>query len=122
MNTLSLEMPRRTEALESYLWKNRLLLVFSPSSRNPLLLDQLEKLRAVRSGLVERDLLVLTDTEPEQAGDLRDELVIEGFEVLLIGKDGGVKARSQAPVTSEELFTTIDAMPMRRRERQKQSE
>lgn len=122
MNTLSLEMPRRTEALESYLWKNRLFLVFSPSSRNPLLLDQLEKLRAVRSGLVERDLLVLTDTEPEQAGDLRDELVIEGFEVLLIGKDGGVKARSQAPVTSEELFTTIDAMPMRRRERQKQSE
>ena len=38
------------------------------------------------------------------------------FTVVLVGKDGGEKFRSHAPVTIEKLNALIDAMPMRRQE------
>ena len=116
MNALGVEMPRQADALEPYRWNNRLLLVFAPSPNDALILEQLAELEAARSGLIERDLLVLTDTDPGRGSDLRYELEIEGFHVLLFGKDGGVKIRSRTPVRTEALFATIDAMPMRQRE------
>ena len=39
----------------------------------------------------------------------------EEFQLLLIGKDGGVKKRTST-VSLEEVFSLIDTMPMRRRE------
>lgn len=39
-----------------------------------------------------------------------------GIDFNLIGKDGGVKKRWSDTVWTEDLFTTIDAMPMRRYE------
>jgi len=39
-----------------------------------------------------------------------------GFQVLLIGKDGGVKLRSSEPVSMKDLFGLIDSMPMRQQE------
>lgn len=39
-----------------------------------------------------------------------------GFEVVPIGRDGGEKLRSAAPVPPAELFARIDTMPMRRAE------
>ena len=38
------------------------------------------------------------------------------FEVVLIGKDGGVKARTNNPNALEDLLALIDTMPMRRTE------
>lgn len=38
------------------------------------------------------------------------------FEVVLIGKDGGVKARANDPDVLEEFLALIDTMPMRRAE------
>jgi hypothetical protein len=38
------------------------------------------------------------------------------FQVLLIGKDGGVKLRSSGPVSMKDLFGLIDSMPMRQQE------
>ena len=40
----------------------------------------------------------------------------EEFAVVLIGRDGGEKFRSDGPVSVEELFSKIDEMPVRRRE------
>lgn len=40
----------------------------------------------------------------------------EEFAVVLIGRDGGEKFRSDDPVSVEELFSKIDEMPVRRRE------
>ncbi|WP_190510597.1 DUF4174 domain-containing protein [Leptolyngbya sp. FACHB-321] len=40
----------------------------------------------------------------------------EEFAVILVGKDGTEKQRSQTPVDLELLFRTIDAMPMRQQE------
>ena len=47
------------------------------------------------------------------AGALRAHLKPQGFEVLLIGKDGGVKLRQERPIASETLFATIDAVKER---------
>jgi len=79
-------------------------------------------------GLEERDAVwfVLDDellvtnfpgtVAPAFAGDLR-ESVSGDRPVLLIGKDGGVKMRASR-LNIDELFSRIDAMPMRRREMQ----
>ena len=40
----------------------------------------------------------------------------KGFELLLVGKDGGVKARADDPDALEGFLGRIDAMPMRRAE------
>ena len=60
--------------------------------------------------------MVLTDTAPHEKGRLRAALAVDGFEVLLVGKDGGVKLRQETPLSVDDLFATIDAMPMRQRE------
>ncbi len=38
------------------------------------------------------------------------------FEMLLVGKDGGVKARTSDPDALEDFLSQIDTMPMRRAE------
>ncbi len=39
------------------------------------------------------------------------------FEMLLIGKDGGIKQRWTGAVPLEDIFALIDGMPMRQAER-----
>jgi hypothetical protein len=41
------------------------------------------------------------------------------FKVVLIGLDGGIKLQKNGQLTPEELFGTIDSMPMRRAEMNK---
>ncbi len=56
--------------------------------------------------------------EDADAAGLRDASGIEAgrFAVVLVGKDGGEKARWSGPVSEREVFARVDAMPMRRRE------
>ncbi|NND50302.1 MAG: DUF4174 domain-containing protein, partial [Rhizobiales bacterium] len=46
----------------------------------------------------------------------RHSIADDQFQVVLVGKDTGVKLRSENPVAARDLFALIDAMPMRRRE------
>ena len=72
--------------------------------------------------LHERDVLVQNLT-PDAARHSRPELGVEPdaiFEVLLVGKDGGVKLRRGRPVAVSELTALIDTMPMRRDEMRRQ--
>lgn len=87
-------------------------------------------MRAERDALAERDLLVgamlvegsahLGDHSiaPEQVAALAHRYGVDpaAFAVVLIGKDGGAKYRSTDPITPDQLFGIIDAMPMRQRE------
>lgn len=77
---------------------------------------QLALLRKARAGVEERDIIVFSDTDHGSSGALRARLKVEGFTLVLIGKDGGVKLRADSPVAPEDLFRTIDRMPMRQRE------
>ncbi len=116
--------------LDSLRWKNRVLVLFSPSESDASFQLQKQGLASSAQGVLERDLMVLKIVEQGQsrAGnpllseksvqDIRKRLGAVGgsFQVLLIGKDGGVKLRSSEPVSMKDLFGLIDSMPMRQQE------
>lgn len=110
------ELPAGAADLDAYRWERRPVLVFAPSRSDPAYVEQRAMLEAAAAGLAERDVVVLSDTSATADGALRRALDPQGFEVLLIGKDGGVKLRERRPVSAAALFGAIDAMPMRRRE------
>ena len=122
------------DPLAPYRGDYRPLLVFSPPA-DPRLMIQSDALDAVHAGLVERDQVVLImvgtgartiemrggavtqgaapDNEALRA---RFGVKAEEFAVILVGKDGGEKLRTDEVLSPIRLFATIDAMPMRRRE------
>ncbi|MDX5422448.1 MAG: DUF4174 domain-containing protein [Hymenobacteraceae bacterium] len=122
-------------SLEDYQWKNRLLLVFSPAADNAAYTRQKELIRKAPEGLEERDMLVIEllsadkvhlagEEQQELKGDAlrkRFEVPQDQFAVLLVGKDGTEKYRSQKPVELQQIYNTIDQMPMRREEMRRQN-
>jgi len=118
------------EVFERYLWQKRVIIVFTPDRDNPEYLKQVEILKKDEAGLKERDIaqwVVIEDTLVVGEGKIlphfgtppfyREFSVDKGlFEFLLLGKDGEVKMRENEAVDLEQLFSFIDAMPMRKRE------
>jgi hypothetical protein len=115
--------------LDAYRWRNRLLLVFTPSPQHPTCRKQ-HSFLGQSGGLLQRDLLVATIygqgqsvignslIAPADVEALRARFAVapDTFAAVLIGKDGGEKHRFDQPVAAQELFSLIDAMPMRQRE------
>ena len=104
------------EDLSDHLWKNRPVVVFADSPRDPNFIRQMELLEELAEELEERDVIVLTDTEPEAAGPLRQKLRPRGFMFVLLGKDGEVKLRKPFPWSVREISRVIDKMPLRQQE------
>lgn len=121
-------MPALSHAggLETFAWKNRVLLVFAPSE-NRAVESQRRLMAAETAALAERDMVVLLVTQDRveplfgsapgiSAEALRAQAGVAAqtaFSAVLIGKDGGVKLRQDRPVTAEALFGLVDSMPMR---------
>ncbi len=85
---------------------------------DPRINQQHAALERAGDALRERDVVV-QDITPETARRQRPELAVGPttiFEVLLVGKDGGVKLRREQPVAASEIVALIDTMPMRRQE------
>ncbi len=117
-----------------YHWKNRPLIVFAPSGTDGRLGSQQGIVTRHRSGLRERDMVVImvagdhvsSQLGPEpgaRAGALRALYGVKAseFRAMLIGKDGGVKISSRGPLSADRLFQKIDDMPMRRGELSRRS-
>lgn len=102
--------------LSEFRWKKRPVVVFADSENDPAYIEQLELLRAREDELRERDVIVLTDTDPAARNAIRLKLRPRGFMLTLIGKDGGVKLRKPFPWDVREITRSIDKMPMRQRE------
>jgi hypothetical protein len=98
------------------------LLVAAPTATLAAFQTQHELLASAARQLQARDMLVLDvlhdRLSPADQQYLQRDLGLHltGFEVVLIGKDGGVKQRSTQPLAPTELFGTVDKMPMRRQE------
>jgi hypothetical protein len=112
----TLEPPGPQPALEELLWVARPVVVFADSPRDPRFIQQIEMLEERMPELADRDVVVLTDTDPAAMGPLRQELRPRGFGIVLIDKDGTVAQRRPAPTTARELINLIDRMPSRREE------
>ena len=122
--------------LADYQWKNRLLLVFSPSASEPSYRELEKNLQQFRAELKDRDLLVFhiicaEDAvhhthafSPEAVRSLRQRYAVSDNNptLILIGKDGGEKARQIGEFDLQALFARIDAMPMRQREMRERSQ
>ena len=115
--------------LDAYRWQNRLLIVLAPHPVARLVIAQRAALNHVQRELWDRDVIwievpgdVVTIDHELQSGisaaDMRRRYGVAQADarVLLVGKDGGVKLRQAEPIHSDDLFSTIDAMPMRRHE------
>lgn len=102
--------------LNQFVWKKRPVIVFADSPFDPNFQQQMEFLRKRPDELAARDVVVLTDTDPDAGGALRKKLRPRGFMLVVIGKDGGVKLRKPFPWDVREITRSIDKMPMRQRE------
>jgi Domain of unknown function (DUF4174) len=120
--TVSL-ISQKTMNLNSYQWKNRLLLVFVPSKNNAKYQQQMRLWQGQKAGFDERNLLVIDvlpgiSIDNEEVAKVRKQFNVnpEEFLVVLVGKDGTAKRRDNSPVSPQAIFETIDAMPMRQQE------
>ncbi len=105
-----------TTELGAYEWKNRVLIVFANSDRDPRFQDQLAMINEQIDALRERDVVVAIDTDPTMKSKLRTTFRPHGFMILLIGKDGHKALRKPFPWDIREISRSIDKMPMRQQE------
>lgn len=104
------------ENLSEFRWKKRPVMVFADSADDPAFVEQLALLHARSEELIERDVVVLTDTDPDARHPLRLMMRPRGFMLVLVGKDGGNRLRKPFPWDVREISRSIDKMPMRQRE------
>jgi len=115
--------------LKAFQWKARVLVISAPSKTDRQYLEQAQELHRDADGQKDRELEViplLGDGEgmPFDVAALRERLSLppDKFEAVLVGKDGTVVLRRHGPIALGELFTRIDAMPMRRAELRKRAQ
>ena len=102
--------------LAAFLWRKRPIVVFADTDADPRFIDQIAMLEAEAARLTERDVVVLTDTDPAARSPARRKLRPRGFQFVLLAKDGTVVLRKPAPLSVREITRSIDKMPMRQRE------
>jgi len=95
--------------LDAYRWKSRVLLHFG---------EHTQLSAQTQAAFKERDLVLLKANSPE----LRKAFKVNSpFALILIGKDGGEKARWLTPVNPQIILNLIDSMPMRQSEIRRQN-
>jgi len=126
----NVDKPSNDFDLDSYRWKNRLVLLFTEEVSNEMLNVLTLDLHKDKEGLLNQEIRVFKISKSQKINDLlsnetmwmdenlRKELYVpeNGFYVMLMGKDGAVKFKDSNPIAREKLFAIIDAMPMRQAE------
>lgn len=97
-------------------WVLRPVVVFADTPNDPRFQQQMELLMTDIDQLVERDVILITDTDPDAESALRIQLRPRGYMMALLGKDGRVELRKPSPWSVRELSRSIDKMPMRQQE------
>ncbi|MEZ5912283.1 MAG: DUF4174 domain-containing protein [Paracoccaceae bacterium] len=108
--------PAAEVQLEDLLWLKRPIVVFADSPADPAFERQLRLLAADPEALVKRDVVIVTDTDPEARSAARRKLRPRGFSLVLLDKDGDVKLRKPLPWDVREITHAIDKFPLRRQE------
>ncbi len=105
-----------TANLNEFLWIKRPIVVFADNPADPRFIQQMTLLQARPQDLIDRDVVVLTDTNPAAKSDLRRKLRPRGFMLALLAKDGTVFLRKPSPWDIRELSRSIDKLPLRKQE------
>lgn len=102
--------------LEEYLWTHRPVVVFADTPADPRFREQIKLLSERPAALIDRDVIVITDTDPNARTEVRLKLRPRGFQLALVGKDGRVNLRKPFPWDVREITRAIDKWPLRRDE------
>lgn len=102
--------------LADLLWVKRPLVVFADSPDDPNFVRQMQLLDRNTSDLADRDVLVITDTDPAAKSAIRQKLRPRGFSLVLMDKDGQAKLRKPLPWDMREITHAIDKFPLVRQE------
>lgn len=109
-------VPASEVSLADLLWLKRPVVVFADSPNDPAYQIQLEYLAEDPGPLIERDVVILVDTDPANPSEARQKLRPRGFSMVLLDKDGAVKLRKPLPWSVREIVHAIDKFPLRRQE------
>lgn len=107
------------DPLARYRQVARVLVLSTPDAGDIRLAEQRKAIDAAGGGLGERDLVVVEAVGTDRGADAirkRLRLPADAFRAVLVGKDGTAKITAQDAIPAQRLFSTIDAMPMRRDE------
>lgn len=125
-------MSMSAQNLENHKWNHRILIIKTVADHSERFEDQLAEFKDAQEELKDRKLVLYsieqdklsfrdyTNSSKNYTGKLVEKGVKsmldqnEAFEIILIGLDGGIKLRKNYIVSREDLFSIIDAMPMRR--------
>ena len=102
--------------LDMFKWIARPLVIFADSPADPRFIQQMEYIDARFADLMDRDVVVIVDTDPAARSAIRTELRPRGFDLVLIGKDGLKYLRKPLPWDVREISRSIDKMPLRQQE------
>jgi Domain of unknown function (DUF4174) len=108
--------PAGSSDLSEFLWTNRPIVVFANTPADPLFSEQMGLLRDGMDMLLDRDVVILTDTDPAAKSALRKKLRPRGFVMVLVDKDGRVALRKPQPWSVREISASIDKTAMRQQE------
>lgn len=121
----------KAQFLNTYKWKSRLVLLFTPSPEDSLFLQQMSLLAEQSEAFEERDVLFIAITpngEYANTGRFLDASLAQQyhqhfkpsedqFELIVVGLDSGEKLRVRNRLTSPAvILELIDGMPMRRQQ------
>lgn len=115
--------------ISSHKWKNRVLIILSDEDSSDQFNQQVNILQNDPEGLNDRKLVIYYVKGDTYRKGINSNEWVHGsntfesfkdsenhFKVILMGLDGGIKINQSEVLSLDELFSTIDAMPMRRNE------
>lgn len=103
-------------SLDEFQWVARPIVVFADSPADPRFQEQIALLLERPDDLISRDVVILTDTNPEAESEVRKQLRPRGFSMVLLAKDGTVVLRKPSPWDVREISRAIDKLPLRQQE------
>jgi F420-dependent methylenetetrahydromethanopterin dehydrogenase len=102
--------------LEEFQWIARPIIVFADTPADPRFIEQMQLLAERPDPLLERDAVIIIDTDPAARSAIRTALRPRGFGLVVMQKDGNVGFRRPSPRDVREIVRGIDNFQFRQEE------
>ena len=109
-------LPAGQVVFADQMYVTRPLVVFADSPNDPSFIRQIDLISQSLPMLEERDVIIITDTDPEARSEWRQKLRPRGFSLVIMDKDLKPVVRKPNPWTVREIVAAIDKLPLRRQE------
>ena len=106
-------VPAADVVMADLLYVKRPVVVFADSPLDPSFIRQMELISRDVTTLQDRDVIVVTDTDPAARSEWRLALRPRGFSLVLMDKDLKPVIRKPLPWDTREITHAIDKFPLR---------